>query len=109
MRTRAAVALKAGAPLEVMEVELDGPKAGEVLVEMAFAGMCHSDEHLRHGPGVRPIVGGHEGSGVVQAVGAGVTSVAPGDHVITTRAEHNALRRPLIRDVIAWLREEAAA
>ncbi len=84
MRTRAAVMRKPEADWEVLELELVDPGPGEVLVEMAFAGMCHSDEHLRHGPGVRPIVGGHEGSGVVRAVGTGVTSVAPGDHVITS-------------------------
>src|SRR3712207_9508334 len=75
---------KPEADWEVVELDLVDPGPGEVLVEMAFAGMCHSDEHLRHGPGVRPIVGGHEGSGVVRAVGDGVRSVAPGDHVITS-------------------------
>ena len=84
MRTRAAVMRAPEADWDIVELDLADPGPGEVLVEMAFAGMCHSDEHLRHGPGVRPIVGGHEGAGVVQAVGAGVTSVAPGDHVITS-------------------------
>lgn len=84
MRTRAAIMRAPEADWEVVELELVDPGPGEVLVEMAFAGMCHSDEHLRHGPGVRPIVGGHEGSGVVRAVGPGVTALAPGDHVITS-------------------------
>src|SRR5215218_2217970 len=71
---------------EVVEVDVLDPGPGEVLVEMAYAGLCHSDEHLRHSnPGGRyPIVGGHEGSGVVRAVGPGVTAVAPGDHVVTS-------------------------
>src|SRR5256885_1630879 len=71
---------------EVVELDVLDPGPGEVLVEMAYAGLCHSDEHLRHSnPGGRyPIVGGHEGSAVVQAVGAGVTGVAPGDHVVTS-------------------------
>jgi NDMA-dependent alcohol dehydrogenase len=71
---------------EIVELEVLDPGPGEVLVEMAYAGLCHSDEHLRHSnPGGRyPIVGGHEGSGVVTAVGPGVTAVAPGDHVVTS-------------------------
>ncbi|MGY2002794.1 NDMA-dependent alcohol dehydrogenase [Blastococcus sp. SYSU DS1024] len=86
MRTRAAVLREAGTEYEIVELEVLDPGPGEVLVEMAYAGLCHSDEHLRHAnPGGRyPIVGGHEGSGVVQAVGAGVTGVAPGDHVVTS-------------------------
>ena len=75
-----------GTEYEIVDLEVLDPGPGEVQVEMAYAGLCHSDEHLRHSnPGGRyPIVGGHEGSGVVQAVGAGVTSVAPGDHVVTS-------------------------
>lgn len=84
MRTRAAVVREPETDWEIVEVDLVDPGPGEVLVEMAYAGLCHSDEHLRHGSGVRPLVGGHEGSGVVLAVGAGVASVAPGDHVITS-------------------------
>jgi S-(hydroxymethyl)glutathione dehydrogenase/alcohol dehydrogenase len=86
VRTRAAVLREPETEYEIVELEVLDPGPGEVLVEMAYAGLCHSDEHLRHSnPGGRyPIVGGHEGSAVVQAVGAGVTSVAPGDHVVTS-------------------------
>src|SRR3954462_2084621 len=86
MRTRGAVLREAGTGYEIVELEVLDPGPGEVLVEMAYAGLCHSDEHLRHSnPGGRyPIVGGHEGSGVVLAVGPGVTAVAPGDHVVTS-------------------------
>ncbi|CAM3051644.1 S-(hydroxymethyl)glutathione dehydrogenase / alcohol dehydrogenase [Paracoccus aminovorans] len=85
MRTRAAVALEAGKPLEVMEVNLEGPKPGEVLVEIKATGICHTDEFTLSGAdpeGVFPAILGHEGAGVVLEVGAGVTSVKPGDHVI---------------------------
>ena len=85
MKTRAAVAWAAGQPLTVEEVELDGPRAGEVLVEMKATGVCHTDEFTRSGAdpeGLFPVILGHEGAGVVLEVGAGVTSVQPGDHVI---------------------------
>ncbi|MGZ3440282.1 MAG: S-(hydroxymethyl)glutathione dehydrogenase/class III alcohol dehydrogenase [Polyangia bacterium] len=85
MRTRAAVAYEAGKPLVVEEVELDGPRAGEVLVELAATGVCHTDEFTRSGAdpeGLFPAIFGHEGAGVVVDVGAGVTSVNKGDHVI---------------------------
>ena len=85
MRTRAAVALEAGKPLEVMDVELDGPKAGEVLVEIKATGICHTDEFTLSGAdpeGLFPAILGHEGAGVVLEVGAGVTSLEVGDHVI---------------------------
>ncbi|MDJ0820232.1 MAG: S-(hydroxymethyl)glutathione dehydrogenase/class III alcohol dehydrogenase [Paracoccaceae bacterium] len=85
MRTRAAVALEAGKPLEVMEVNLDGPKAGEVLVEIKATGICHTDEFTLSGAdpeGMFPAILGHEGAGVVMEVGEGVTSLKPGDHVI---------------------------
>jgi len=85
MRTRAAVALEAGKPLEVMEVNLDGPKAGEVLVEIKATGLCHTDEFTRSGAdpeGAFPAILGHEGAGVVVEVGEGVTSLEVGDHVI---------------------------
>ena len=85
MRTTAAVALEAGRPLEVMEVELEGPKAGEVLVEIKATGICHTDEFTLSGAdpeGMFPAILGHEGAGVVLEVGAGVTSLKPGDHVI---------------------------
>src|SRR5580692_6971362 len=85
MRTRAAVAYQAGKPLVVEEVELEGPKAGEVLVEIKATGICHTDEFTRSGAdpeGLFPVIFGHEGAGVVVDVGPGVTSVKPGDHVI---------------------------
>jgi S-(hydroxymethyl)glutathione dehydrogenase/alcohol dehydrogenase len=85
MRTRTALALKAGAPLEVTEVNLDGPRAGEVLVEIRATGICHTDEFTRSGDdpeGLFPAILGHEGAGVVVEVGEGVRSVKPGDHVI---------------------------
>ncbi|MDB6180980.1 S-(hydroxymethyl)glutathione dehydrogenase/class III alcohol dehydrogenase [Paracoccus fistulariae] len=85
MKTRAAVALEAGKPLEVMEVNLEGPKAGEVLIEIKATGICHTDEFTRSGAdpeGIFPAILGHEGAGVVVEVGPGVTSLKPGDHVI---------------------------
>ena len=85
MKTRAAIAWAAGKPLEVVEVDLDGPKAGEVLVEIKATGICHTDEFTLSGAdpeGVFPAILGHEGAGVVLEIGAGVTSVKPGDHVI---------------------------
>ena len=85
MRTKAAVALEAGKPLEIMDVNLDGPKAGEVLVEIRATGLCHTDDFTLSGAdpeGKFPAILGHEGAGVVLEVGEGVTSVAPGDHVI---------------------------
>ncbi len=85
MRTRAAVALEAGKPLEVMEVNLEGPKAGEVLVEIRATGICHTDEFTLSGAdpeGAFPAILGHEGAGVVLECGPGVTSLKPGDHVI---------------------------
>jgi len=85
MRTRAAVAIEAGKPLEVMEVNLDGPRAGEVLVEIKATGICHTDEFTLSGAdpeGLFPAILGHEGAGVVVDVGPGVTSLKKGDHVI---------------------------
>jgi S-(hydroxymethyl)glutathione dehydrogenase/alcohol dehydrogenase len=85
MKTKAAIATKAGAPLAIEEVELEGPKAGEVLVELRATGVCHTDAYTLSGAdpeGMFPAILGHEGAGVVVEVGAGVTSVAPGDHVI---------------------------
>ena len=81
--TRAAVLWGIGEEWKIEEITLDDPKAGDVLVKMAYAGMCHSDEHAVTGdlPLGLPVIGGHEGSGVVEAVGPGVTSVAVGDHV----------------------------
>ena len=85
MKTRAAVAFEAGKPLEIAEVDLEGPKGGEVLVEIMATGICHTDEFTRSGAdpeGIFPSILGHEGAGIVREVGAGVTSVKPGDHVI---------------------------
>ena len=85
MKTRAAVAFAAKQPLEIVELDLDGPKAGEVLVEIKATGICHTDAYTLDGldsEGLFPAVLGHEGAGIVREVGAGVTSLKPGDHVI---------------------------
>jgi S-(hydroxymethyl)glutathione dehydrogenase/alcohol dehydrogenase len=85
MKTRAAVAFAAKQKLEIVELDLAGPKAGEVLVEIMATGICHTDAYTLDGldsEGIFPSVLGHEGAGVVREVGAGVTSVKPGDHVI---------------------------
>jgi NDMA-dependent alcohol dehydrogenase len=96
MRSQAAILHDVGGPWSVEEFELDPPRAGEVLVEMAAAGMCHSDDHILKGdmsapnellrsmglPTMFPMIGGHEGSGVVREVGDGVTEFAPGDHAV---------------------------
>ncbi|MFY8032164.1 MAG: alcohol dehydrogenase catalytic domain-containing protein, partial [Devosia sp.] len=85
MKSRAAVAFAAGKPLEIVEVDLDGPKAGEVMIEIRATGICHTDEFTLSGAdpeGLFPSILGHEGAGVVVEVGAGVTSVKVGDHVI---------------------------
>jgi len=98
MKSRAAILHDMGQQWSVEEFELDPPKAGEVLVEMAAAGLCHSDEHSRNGdmsasnevmqayglPSMFPLIGGHEGAGVVLEIGQGVTDFAPGDHVVTS-------------------------
>ena len=85
MKTRAAVAFEAKKPLEIVELDLDGPKAGEVLVEIKATGICHTDAYTLDGfdsEGLFPSILGHEGAGIVREVGQGVTSVKPGDHVI---------------------------
>ncbi|WP_028033243.1 S-(hydroxymethyl)glutathione dehydrogenase/class III alcohol dehydrogenase [Chelativorans sp. J32] len=85
MKTRAAVAIAAGKPLEIMEVDLEGPREGEVLVEIKATGICHTDDFTLSGAdpeGLFPAILGHEGAGVVVDVGPGVTSVKKGDHVI---------------------------
>jgi len=85
MKSRAAVAFEAKRPLEIVEVDLDGPRAGEVLVEIMATGICHTDAYTLDGldsEGLFPSILGHEGAGVVREIGAGVTSVAVGDHVI---------------------------
>ncbi|HJW39708.1 MAG TPA: S-(hydroxymethyl)glutathione dehydrogenase/class III alcohol dehydrogenase [Rhizomicrobium sp.] len=85
MKTRAAVAFEAKKPLEIVELDLEGPKPGEVLVETKATGICHTDQYTLSGldsEGLFPSILGHEGAGIVREVGAGVTSVKPGDHVI---------------------------
>src|SRR5215470_9291812 len=85
MKTKAAVAFAAKQPLEIVELDLEGPKAGEVLVEIKATGICHTDAYTLDGldsEGIFPSILGHEGAGVVVEVGAGVTTVKPGDHVI---------------------------
>lgn len=85
MKTRAAIAWKAGAPLTIEDVELAGPKAGEVLVEIKATGICHTDYYTLSGAdpeGLFPAILGHEGAGVVLETGPGVTSLKAGDHVI---------------------------
>lgn len=84
MKTRAAVLYEVGKPFEIEELELDGPREGEVLIRYLFAGMCHSDAHLMNGdlPFRAPMVGGHEGAGIIEEVGPGVTRVKVGDSVV---------------------------
>jgi S-(hydroxymethyl)glutathione dehydrogenase / alcohol dehydrogenase len=85
MKTCAAVAWKAGEPLTIEEIAIEGPKAGEVLVEIMATGICHTDAFTLSGAdpeGIFPAILGHEGAGVVREIGAGVNSVRPGDHVI---------------------------
>src|ERR1700742_2343619 len=84
VKTKAAVLVDAGKPFEIMELELDGPRAGEVLIRYTAAGLCHSDLHLTEGDLTPrfPIVGGHEGAGIIEEVGAGGTKVKPGAHVV---------------------------
>ena len=84
MKTRAAVAFGAGKPLEIVEVDLEGPRTGEVLVEMKATGVCHTDAFTLSGDdpeGAFPAILGHEGAGVVVEVGPGVKTLKPGDHV----------------------------
>src|SRR5256885_8250621 len=85
MKTRAALAVGKAKPLEIMEVDLDGPKAGEVMVEIKATGICHTDEFTLSGAdpeGLFPSILGHEGAGVVVDVGPNVKSLKKGDHVI---------------------------
>src|ERR1700679_2336514 len=84
MRTQAAVLYQAGTDWKVEEIELDPPRAGEVLVRVAAAGLCHSEEHHRVGdiPFAGPMIGGHEGAGYVEAVGPGVSLAKPGDYIV---------------------------
>ena len=85
MKTKAAVAVEAGKPLEIMEVDLEGPRYGEVLVEIKATGICHTDEFTLSGAdpeGLFPSILGHEGAGIVREIGKGVTTLKIGDHVI---------------------------
>ena len=85
MKTPAAVAFEAGKPLEICDVDLDGPKEGEVLVELKATGICHTDAFTLSGEdpeGVFPAILGHEGAGIVVEVGPGVTTLKADDHVI---------------------------
>jgi NDMA-dependent alcohol dehydrogenase len=84
MKTKAAVVYETGKPIEIEELDLDGPKDGEVLIRYTHAGLCHSDVHIAHGdlPARLPMVLGHEGAGIIEEVGPGVTRVKPGDHVV---------------------------
>jgi len=84
MKTKAAVVVEAGKPIEIEELDLDGPQEGEVLIRYTHAGLCHSDIHVAHGDleARLPMVLGHEGAGVVEEVGPGVTRVKAGDHVV---------------------------
>src|SRR5210317_578642 len=85
MKSRAAIAIKAGQPLEITEIDVQAPREGEVLVRMVATGVCHTDAFTLSGSdpeGIFPSVLGHEGGGVVEEIGPGVTSVKPGDHVI---------------------------
>ncbi len=84
MKTKAAVVYEPGKRIEIEELDLDGPREGEVLIRYTHAGLCHSDIHIAHGdlPARLPMVLGHEGAGIIEEVGVGVTRVAPGDHVV---------------------------
>src|SRR3546814_2577810 len=85
MKSRAAVAFEPKKPLEIVEVDVEGPKAGEVLLEIMATGICHTDAYTLDGydsEGIFPSILGHEGAGIVREVGAGVTSLKPGDHAI---------------------------
>ncbi len=107
---RAAILYEFDAPLVVGEVELDPPRQGEVLVKMAASGVCHSDLHVVQNihPTVLPAILGHEGAGIVEEVGPGVTNVEPGDHVMLTwlpycgRCRHCASGRPNRCENVAW-------
>ncbi len=84
MKTQAAVVYEPGKPIEIEELTLDKPQAGEVLIRYTHAGLCHSDVHIAHGdlPARLPMVLGHEGAGIIEEVGPGVTRVKVGDHVV---------------------------
>jgi NDMA-dependent alcohol dehydrogenase len=120
MQVKASIVSELNGPWHTEEIEIDEPHANEVRVKMAYAGMCHSDEHVRNGDmmpdpsivemmigrkEVYPVIGGHEGSGIVESVGPSVTTVAPGDHVAVSfipscgHCEYCASGRPYICDL----------
>jgi alcohol dehydrogenase (nicotinoprotein) len=84
MKTKAAVVYEPGKRIEIEELDLDRPQDGEVLIRYLYAGLCHSDIHVAHGDleARLPMVLGHEGAGIIEEVGPGVTRVKPGDHVV---------------------------
>src|SRR3954452_22550999 len=84
MKTKAAVVYETGKPIEIEELDLDGPKDGEVLIRYTHAGLCHSDVHIAHGDleARLPMVLGHEGAGIIEEVGPGVPRVGAADHVV---------------------------
>lgn len=90
MKTRAAILSEVNGPLSIEEVEIGDPKYGEVLIRMVASGVCHTDVSVMHGllPAPMPIILGHEGAGVVEAVGPGVTKLKKGDHVVTAAVSH---------------------
>jgi Zn-dependent alcohol dehydrogenase len=90
MRTRAAILSQVNEPLAIGEVEIGEPQFGEVLVRMVASGVCHTDVHVMHGllPVPLPAILGHEGAGIVQAVGPGVTKLSAGDHVVMAAVPH---------------------
>lgn len=99
MRTRAAVLNELDTPLTIDEIDVADPKAGEVLVRMVASGVCHTDVSVMHGilPAPLPVILGHEGAGVVEAVGPGVTKLAKGDHVVTAAVSFCRQCRPCLR------------
>ncbi len=103
MRTRAAVARQAGGPILIEDLELDEPRRDEVLVRMIASGVCHTDAAVRDGviPTPLPAVLGHEGAGIVEAVGADVTTVAVGDHVVLSASSCGTCR-PCLRGEVAY-------
>jgi Zn-dependent alcohol dehydrogenase len=94
MRARAAILNQLNAPLSIDDVEVGDPKQGEVLVRMVASGVCHTDVSVMHGilPSPLPVILGHEGAGVVESVGPGVTKLQKGDHVVTAAVAGNARR-----------------
>ena len=84
MKTKAAVVYEPGKRIEIEELDLDGPKDGEVLIRYTHAGLCHSDIHIAHGdlPARLPMVLGHEGAGIIEAVGPGVVGLEPGAELV---------------------------